>query len=90
MLDRAFAKVETIKDSNPERYTILYNRLKKEKLAPIYLMFMYYMDTLSQEQKEEYWQDMSTYSAMFGITTTREAANNLLELISGWETKIFG
>jgi len=90
MLDRAFAKVETIKDSNPERYTILYNRLKKEKLAPIYLMFMYYMDTLSQEQKEEYWQDMSTYSAMFGITTTRESANNLLELISGWETKIFG
>jgi hypothetical protein len=48
------------------------------------------MDTLSQEQKEEYWQDMSTYSAMFGITTTRESANNLLELISSWETKIFG
>lgn len=90
IIDSALAKVETIKDSDPTRYTTLYNRLKKEKLSPIYLMFSYYMDTLTQDQKEEYWQDLSTYTAMFNIKSTREAADNLQEIIDGWQATIFG
>lgn len=90
IIDRGLAKVETIKNSDPARYEVLHDRLKREKLSPIYLMFTHYMSYLSQSEKEEYWNDMNTYTQKFNIIGTRESANNMLSVIEGWKTQIFG
>ena len=90
ILDRGLEKVEQIKTENPERYEILYARLKREKLSPIYFMFEYYMDYLPQETKEEYYNDMEVYTAKFNILGTREGANNMLSKLEGWKSQIYG
>lgn len=90
IIDRGLAKLETIKTSDPERYEVLYARLKREKLSPIYFMFEYYMDYLTQDKKEEYYKDMETYTAKFNILGTREGANNMLSKLEGWKSQIYG
>ena len=90
IIDRGLEKVETIKTSDPERYEVLYARLKREKLSPIYFTFEYYMDYIPQEKKEEYYNDMATYTAKFNILGTREGANNMLSKLEGWKSQIYG
>lgn len=90
IIDRGLDKLETIKTSDPERYEILYARLKREKLSPIYFMFEYYMDYLTQDKKEEYYNDMEVYTAKFNILGTREGANNMLSKLEGWKSQIYG
>ena len=91
MVDDTLAQLDSIKESNPERYQVLYDRVKREAITPIYLMFEHYMNLLTQEQKEAYWSDLSYYCAKFEITNRRESDNaGLTQKIAQWKTEIFG
>jgi hypothetical protein len=91
MVDDTLVQLDVIKESNPERYQVLYDRVKRESITPIYLMFEHYMNLLTQEQKETYWRDLSYYCAKFEITNRRESDNaGLTQKIAQWKTAIFG
>ena len=90
ILDNAIKQLEPLKTSDPERYEVIYARIKREKLTPIYLMFSYYMDALSQEEKEEFWYDMKTYTEQFGILGTRESSFDMETKLEQWRMQIFG
>ena len=75
---------------DPERYQVLYDRVRREQITPMYLMFEHYMNLLTQEQKETYWSNLSYYCAKFEITNRRESDNaGLTQKIAQWKTEIF-
>lgn len=90
MVEVCIGQLDVIKESDPERYQQLYDRVRREQITPIYLMFEHYMNLLTQEQKETYWKDLSYYSAKFEITNRREGDNaGLTQKIAQWKTQIF-
>lgn len=89
ILDRALEAIEPLKATDEARYKTLYDRIKRERLSPIYLMFQFYMDDLTQEQKEEYYGDMAKYTRQFGIEGSQESAYNMAAILEEWESQIF-
>ncbi len=84
-LDQALADLEPMKETDPERYQVLYSRVQKERLSPIYMMLNYYIDQLSDEEKSAYISDFEIYTKMFGIESTRESSFGLQSMIDGWK-----
>ncbi len=84
-MDAAMAALEPMKQTDPERYQVLYSRVQKERLSPIYMMLTYYIDQLSDETKNAYIEDFEIYTKMFGIESTRESSFGLQGLIDGWK-----
>ncbi len=84
-LDEALAALEPMKETDPERYQVLYSRVQKERLSPIYMMLSYYIDQLSDEAKNAYIKDFEIYTKMFGIESARESSFGLQGLIEGWK-----
>ena len=90
MVEKSIAQLDSVKTSDPERYQVLYDRVRREQITPIYLMFEHYMNLLTQEQKEEYWSILSYYCAKFEITNRRESdEGGLTQKIESWKTEIF-
>ena len=90
MVEDCIGQLDSIKESDPERYQVLYDRVRREQITPMYLMFEHYMNLLTQEQKETYWSNLSYYCAKFEITNRRESDNaGLTQKIAKWKTEIF-
>ena len=88
--DNCLNDIESIKDEDPERYELLNDRIRRERLTPIYLLFKLYFTYLTQKQKEEYIDDMFKYTDKYGITETGEGQNNMEALIDEWKNSIYG
>ena len=88
--DRAFASIEPLRESNPQRFSLLNDRLRRERITPIFLLFRLYMSFLTQEQKEEYIDDFAFYTNKYEIIQTGEAENNLEGIIQEWKSSIYG
>lgn len=84
-MDEALEAIEPLKESNPERYEQLYNRIQRERMSPIYMMLQYYIAQLSDEEKAEYISDFEKYANMYGIESTREAGFDLQSVIDNWK-----
>lgn len=84
-MDEGLKAIEPLKESNPERYEQLYNRLQRERLSPIYMMLQYYIGQLSDSEKEAYIADFEKYANMYGIESTREAGFDLSSVIENWK-----
>ena len=90
MVEDCIGQLDSIKESDPERYQVLYDRVRREQITPMYLMFEHYLNLLTQEQKETYWSNLSYYCAKFEITNRRESDNaGLTQKIAQWKTEIF-
>lgn len=89
IFDRAFKAIEPLKKSNPSRFNVLNDRLRRERMTPIFLLFRLYMAFLTQEQKEEYIEDFAFYANKYEIIQTGEAENNLEGIIQGWKSSIY-
>ena len=90
MVEDCIGQLDSIKESDHERYQVLYDRVRREQITPMYLMFEHYMNLLTQEQKETYWSNLSYYCAKFEITNRRESDNaGLTQKIAQWKTEIF-
>ena len=90
IFDRAFEAIEPLKESNPQRFSLLNDRLRRERMTPIFLLFRLYMSFLTQEQKEEYIDDFAFYANKYEIVQTGEAENNLDGIIQEWKSVIYG
>ncbi len=84
-LDEAMAALEPLKETDPERYTVLYNRIQKERLSPLYMMLNFYIYQLSDETRAEYIADFEKYTKMFGIEAARESSFGVQALIDEWK-----
>ncbi len=84
-MDEGLEAIETIKDSDPERYEQLYNRVQRERMSPIYMMLQYYISQLSNEEKADYIADFEKYAKMYGIESTRESGFDLATVIDNWK-----
>ena len=90
IFDRAFASIEPLRVSNPQRFSLLNDRLRRERMTPIFLLLRQYMSFLTQEQKEEYIDDFAFYANKYEIIQTGEAENNLEGIIQEWKSSIYG
>lgn len=89
ILDRALEKIQPLKTADPARFEVLNDRIRRERLFPVFLEFTFYMGELSQEKKEEYYYDMERLTTKFGIMGTQESAWNMASLLSEWKSAIF-
>ena len=90
MLDDAIGAIAPLQETNPVRYQTLKDRILKEKVVPTYLLFSYYISALSQEQKEQYWNELYDSQKKFALNNSAEGRINMTENIENWRLQIFG
>ena len=90
ILDEAIDSLAPLKETDPERYGVLYDRIKVQRLSPLYMMFTFYMDQMTQAQKETYLQEFETYTKLYGVKASAEGYYNVTEKIEGWRAEIYG
>lgn len=90
VLDRAVEKLEPLKTTDPERYQTLFDRIRLERLTPIYLFFRLRMSSLTQAQKEEYLADFIKYTEQFGINESAESVYDMTSFIEQCQKEIYG
>ena len=89
-LDQCLADIEPLKETDSARWQLLNDRLRRERLTPIYMMFMFHMNELPHDKQVEYLADMKTYTKKYEILETRESARDITTLIGTWEAQIGG
>ena len=89
IFDRAYAAIEPLRETNYQRFSLLNDRLRRERMTPIFLLFRLYMSFLTQEQKEEYIEDFAFYANKYEIIQTGENENNLEGIIQDWKSSIY-
>ncbi len=82
--------IEPLKETDPDRYSVLNDRLRRERLTPIYLSMKLYFNYLTQEQKEEYVDDLFKYTDKYDITETGEGQNDMEALVEEWKNSVYG
>ena len=81
--------VEKYKTTDPDLYTKLDSRIRKERLTVRYLYLRFYMDHLSYEQATEWVNDFEEVCAMHAIDKWRETAGaNIPALLTSWRLEI--
>lgn len=88
--DAALEKIQPLKESDPSRFTTLNNRIRRERLMPIFLMFKHYINEVPLDKREEYYNDMVTYTRMFNITETYERGMDMENNLDLWKIQLFG
>lgn len=68
----AYASILPLKDSDPERYGTLYDRIKKVELTLVYCKLSSYSDNYAQDELDALIDDWKYYTSRFGITQTQE------------------
>ncbi len=89
-LDKCLSDIEPLKAQNPDRWQVLNDRIRRERLTPIYLMFTLHMNELTKEQQAEYLADMKYYTKKYEILESKESARDIDTLIETWEKQIGG
>lgn len=89
ILDEAMNEIEPLKETDPERYNTLRDRILKEKVTPIYLLFTHYMSSLTQAEKETYWTEINYITKKFNMTHSSEGRITIANDIEKWRTQIF-
>ena len=89
-LDKCLSDIEPLKTKNPDRWQVLNDRLRRERLTPIYLMFTLHMNESPKDKQIEYLADMKYYTKKYEILETRESARDIDTLLETWERQIGG
>lgn len=89
MLESAMAAIQPLRESKPDRYALLHDRIMKEKITPLYLVLEHHMSSLSQQEKEQFLTEIDTYTKKFNILNTMESRFDLAGIIENWRLQIF-
>ena len=89
-LDKCLADIEPLKETDYARWQVLNDRIRRERLTPIFMMFSFHMNELSHDKQVEYLADMKTYTQKYDILETQESKRDISTLIETWETQIGG
>ena len=90
MLFDAEKSVEGLKATDPDRYETLLKRIRVEEIFPLYMLFRFYMNELSQKQKEQYWNLLNDACVDFGVVSSMEGSFDIATTLQTWGTSIFG
>ena len=90
MLFDAEKSVEGLKATDPDRYETLLKRIRVEEIFPLYMLFRFYMNELSQKQKEQYWNLLNDACVDFGVVSSMEGSFDIATTLQTWRTSIFG
>jgi hypothetical protein len=72
IFDEAYAAIEPLKQSKPERYQKLYDRLKEIELTNIYTKLSYYNVNYSQHELDELIDEWKFYVNKYNIKQIAE------------------
>ncbi len=72
--DEAFAAIEPLKETDPDMYNTLWNRIKKEQLSTLYLLCKLYKGNYVNEF-DSMISDLETYGPLYGIIYSFEGGN---------------
>lgn len=89
-LDKCLEDIEPLKQTDPARWQLLNDRLRRERLTPIFMMFMFHMNELTKDKQVEYLADMKMYTQKYDILETQESKRDIKMLIETWEAQIGG
>jgi hypothetical protein len=56
----------------------------------VFLMFKHYINEVPLDKREEYYNDMVTYTRMFNITETYERGMDMENNLDLWKIQLFG
>ena len=82
--------IEYLRETDPIRFNTLNNRIRRERLMPIFLMFRHHMSEVPLDKREEYYNDMVTISRMFNIREERESGTDMESNFETWYDQLFG
>ena len=88
--DEALTAIEYLRETDPIRFNTLNNRIRRERLMPIFLMFRHHMSEVPLDKREEYYNDMVTISRMFNIREERESGTDMESNFETWYDQLFG
>jgi hypothetical protein len=89
LFQKMMDSIEKYKTSDPELYTKLDSRIRKERLTVRYLYLRFYMDYIPYEKAVEWVNDFEEVCQMHGIDKWREIAGaNMPALLEEWRTAI--
>lgn len=89
-LDEGLEAIQPLRETDPERFSLLNDRLRRERLTPIYIMFLFHINEIPQGKRTEYFNDMVTYTQMYNIVETAESQVNMGTMIETWRNQLFG
>lgn len=88
-IDQCLADIEPLKETNYARWTLLNDRLRRERITPIYLMFALHIKEVPSDKKQEYYNDMVHYTKKYEIIQTGESRYDIDTLLEKWESLLF-
>ena len=75
LFDKALASIEKYKTVDPEMFTLLSNRIMKERLSPIYIKLTILTSFYSDEEKEQMRAEFKYYANLFKLSESQEGAD---------------
>ena len=84
---KAYSKIEPLKETDPERYEKIFNRIKEEELMTLYIQLSFYRGHYSKAELVKKIDDFEKYTSIFEITNYKGAASTA-DLIAEWRSKI--
>ena len=83
LIEEAYEDIEPLRETNPERYTVLYNRILLESMQFRYLMLSIYYTEYTEAALMEARREFRYDFERLGLVTYRENGN-INELWSDW------
>lgn len=84
-VENALKDIEGLKDVNPSRYETLVNRIRREELCPIFLLFYLYGSSIAKSEIKYYYDILVKYTQYYKITATAEGKYNLQDYLDEWK-----
>lgn len=88
LLNKCLEEIEPLRQTDPIRFNKLNDRIRRERLTPIYMYLKNYMSALTYEQKVEYVFDMAKYTTQYEIVGTGEGYNDMATLVGEWQDSL--
>ena len=90
IIEEGITAIASLQESDPARYSVLYDRLRREECFPLFLLFYFYLDSMPQSEKEAGWNILNTYTKKYDMTCSAESRFNVDEYLENWRKAIFG
>ena len=88
LLNKCLQDIEPLRNSDPARFNVLNDRLRRERLTPIYLLLKNYSSYISHDLKVEYVNDLAKYTLQYEILGTGEGYNDMANLVNEWKKSL--
>ena len=81
-LTEGFEALEPLKNSDPETYTEIKNRIARERLTTQYLYLSFYTGYFSEEQINDMLVDFEYYTTLYNISSLGEGVGAISDFIN--------